>query len=119
MAISGQGTLRIVSNLLESEPDLRDIVLDFVAGLPRQIAGLRAACDALAWDELTLLSHRLKGSGGSYGYPDLSDAAARAEAAARLRDRDAVAAEINYLEQLVHAVQSGLLPDSHAGPQPI
>ncbi len=108
MLPNSAATQPLRSTLLDTEPDLRDVVEEFVAGLPAQVSALQDAAGRLAWDEITLLSHRLKGSGGSYGYPDLSKAAALAEQAALQQDRESALTAVAHLERLVNAVRAGL-----------
>jgi HPt (histidine-containing phosphotransfer) domain-containing protein len=60
------------SELLASDPDLLDIVEEFVDSLGTRIAELKKAFAEQNWSELTTLAHRLKGAGGSYGYPEIS-----------------------------------------------
>ena len=70
---------KLVSHLVQESPDLRDIVQEFVQGLAPQVGQLKEAYEKLDWQMLTVLSHRLKGAGGSYGYPDISRLCAEME----------------------------------------
>ena len=71
---------RLVSELLREDPDLRDLVEEFVGGLSQRLAEFKQAFEELDWDRLRALAHRLKGASGSYGYPDVSRLAMRMEA---------------------------------------
>lgn len=75
-------TLPLRSTLLATDPDLLDLVRDFVLGLDRRISDMQQARSAGDWIRLRSLAHQLKGAGGSYGYPDLSDLAAQLESVA-------------------------------------
>ena len=59
------------------------LLQDYVGGLPDQIVQLREAREQTDHEQLARLSHKLKGSGGSYGYPDITDVARSCEQAAR------------------------------------
>src|SRR5262249_17904979 len=63
--------------------DFRPLVEEYVRGLPGQV---RAIGDALRGGDLVLagkLAHKLRGSGGMYGFPDLGETAGLLEDAAR------------------------------------
>jgi len=66
---------------------------------------------------LTLLSHDLKGSGGGYGFPELSRLGAALEQFALQEDRPALDAKIaelgHYLDRvrLIQETQSRVSPD--------
>ena len=64
-----------------------DLKTFYRSALPARIAALRAACDAFgagdAAAEATVrqIAHSLRGSGGTYGFPHISAAAAAVEQA--------------------------------------
>lgn len=99
---------RLVSQLLEEDADLRDVVEEFVSGLDRRVVDFRTAYAAHQWDNLMRLAHQLKGAGGSYGYPELSQLGAQMES--RFRAHDAADFEhwIQQLAALTQAAKAGL-----------
>ena len=99
---------KAVSHLLEDDPDLQDIVEEFVAALPERVEELKRAYEALDWDQLTMLAHRLKGASGSYGYPDLSAVAANMEQSFRGQQADTFAEWAKYIEAYASAAKAGL-----------
>ncbi len=108
---STQGTdvpAKLVSQLIEESPDLGDIVAEFVQGLAPQVAQLKQAFEKLDWQMLTVLAHRLKGAGGSYGYPDISRLGAEMEQGFHNQDAENFQAWITRLNELVTAAQAGL-----------
>ncbi len=70
-------------SLLGDDPDIRPLIRRFVDALPDRIRAMEAAI--LSGDLVTLgrLAHTLKGSSGSYGFPQLAGAAAELELALR------------------------------------
>ena len=68
------------------------------------------------------LAHQLKGAGGGYGYPVLTEAGKQLEGAARAHDREAAGLALGRLAALVRAVTSGRFGKtdtkvtSHEGP---
>ncbi len=99
---------KLISQLLIDAPDLRDVVEEFVHGLGERIEELRTAYAQLDWERLRTLAHRLKGAGGSYGYPALSQLAAQMECAFRAHCADQFNAWIRRLEELSAAARAGL-----------
>jgi signal transduction histidine kinase/CheY-like chemotaxis protein/HPt (histidine-containing phosphotransfer) domain-containing protein len=69
----------IVSNLLQSQPDLAHLVAEFVDFLPAKIDALSSAAREKDWETLKDEAHQLKGVGGGYGYPGLTELAGKLE----------------------------------------
>jgi HPt (histidine-containing phosphotransfer) domain-containing protein len=99
---------RIESRLLENDPDLRDIVEEFVAGLEGRLDELKLAYERLEWEQLTLIAHRLKGAGGSYGYPDISTLCADLERDFRKQQDSGILERFETLRQIAAAAVAGL-----------
>lgn len=99
---------KLTSDLLQSDPDLLDIVQEFVDTLHARIAELQAAYSTQNWDTLTMLAHRLKGAGGSYGYPDISELGATMEQQFKAHSAAAFQSWITQLETLASAARRGL-----------
>jgi signal transduction histidine kinase/CheY-like chemotaxis protein/HPt (histidine-containing phosphotransfer) domain-containing protein len=59
------------------DPDMIDVIRRFVTTLPERVAAMQAAEGAA----LQRLAHQLKGAAGGYGFPAITDAAARLEKA--------------------------------------
>ena len=68
---------------LAGDPELRELIEQFVAELPERLARMRSAACADNLPEVGRLAHQLKGAGGSYGFPQISAAARELERAAR------------------------------------
>lgn len=100
--------VKLHSQLLAEDPDLRDIVEEFVAGLDERLSEMRDAHAKLDFAALRTLAHRLKGAGGSYGYPDLSKIAAAMEEEFKQFQAANFEQEIQALSGLVQAAKAGL-----------
>ena len=97
---------RPLRSSLMNNPKMRDLLDRFVDQLPRQVAQMRDAFDAGDLEALLDLAHRLSGSGGGYGYPDITSAARAIEASIRNgHDPEDVSAAINALQQLSKRVE--------------
>jgi HPt (histidine-containing phosphotransfer) domain-containing protein len=88
----------------------RELQREYLDELPRSLAELRAALVAFRRGEDTLPAlktglHRLAGSGGSYGFPEISEIARAAEHFVMTGPRPA---EAGRLEEAVHRLESVL-----------
>ncbi len=99
---------KLVSQLLEEDAGLRDIVDEFVQGLTTRLAEIEAAHAEMDWELLTTLAHRLKGASGSYGYPDISRLCAEMGAAFRAHQAQDFQARLRHLAALTKAARAGL-----------
>lgn len=63
----------ITSELLLDDPDLLDLINRFILRLPGMRDAITKAYDAEDWELLTNLVHQMKGVGGNYGYPILTN----------------------------------------------
>ncbi len=68
---------------LEDDPDMTELIEGFTRGLPAQAQRLEDALDANDREAVRRLAHQLKGSAGGYGFPTITEAAARLEQVAR------------------------------------
>jgi HPt (histidine-containing phosphotransfer) domain-containing protein len=75
----------IGSQLVRENPSLTGIVLEFVEGLKPRLVRMEDALRAFDFETLRIAAHQLKGSGGGFGYPLLSQKAARLEHGAKTR----------------------------------
>jgi len=65
------------------DPDMGELVELFLAELPDRVAALERAMRARDAEMISHLAHQLKGAGGGYGYPAITDNALLLERAAR------------------------------------
>ena len=73
---------------LAGDPCLGPIVAQFVEGLPDKISALRRHVAGRNYEQVLRDAHQLKGSAGSYGFPDITARAAALESTARSGDRE-------------------------------
>ena len=88
------------------DPDMLEIVREFAQELPERAASLDALLKAERLSELQTAAHQLKGSGGGYGFPEITECAARLEQA--LKDgapAPQLAEHTRALVDTLHAVQ--------------
>lgn len=63
------------------DPEFQALIDNYVAGLGRYIEQLDSALQAQDWNSMCSLAHQLKGSGGSFGFTEISATARDLEAA--------------------------------------
>ena len=85
-----------------------ELVGEFVDGLRQRVADMRAALDACNWDRLKALGHQLKGAGGSFGYPMISEVGMQVETATREHQTQVAQGLIDQLEQISASAKAGL-----------
>lgn len=68
-----------------ADPELQEIVADFVGELPRRIEAMRESHRDGSWESLQTLAHQVKGAAGSYGFAPVTPVASALEFAARER----------------------------------
>jgi len=78
-------TAPIVSEFSD-DADMLELVEMFVDELPDRASAIQDAATAEDNDAISHLAHQLKGSGGGYGFPILTDVAAKVEKLARSGD---------------------------------
>ncbi len=95
---------RIPSELVRQDESFADLVQEFLDGLSRRVAEMESA---LAHGDLQALrrhAHQLKGSGGGYGYPALTERAAELERQARVEQLRACQTAMEELKNVVSRV---------------
>jgi CheY-like chemotaxis protein len=103
----GENSPEAIQSEYVDDPDLADIIDEFVAGLPDTFSRMREAMANNHYERLRRLAHQLKGSGGGYGYPQLTDGARIMEDAAEAKDVEAAILTMNQLETLYRAIKAG------------
>lgn len=93
---------------LALDNDLAEIVAMFVDELPDRLEVLREALQAGDREKLGRAAHQLKGSAGSYGFPQITPFAARLEYASRANEAQATLSQmLNELAAACSKAQAG------------
>lgn len=101
-------TRPLVSELLIEAPDYYDLVAAFVDELPGLIQDLQKLHDVEDWDTMSEKIHDLKGLGGGYGYPQISEVATTIESGLLDQQHALIAVQLEKLVQLLDRIQLGL-----------
>lgn len=97
----------LVSTLYETDPDMVEMVKTFLDTYPDYLDQCRAALEAENWEAMQEILHILKGMGGSYGYPSISDTARHAEDSLKAGDHRLATELFEKLVQLNESAQFG------------
>ena len=88
------------------DPLISTILDDYIKGLPEQIGKVSQCLHRADLRALKLIVHQLKGSGGSYGFPEISIRAKNAESAIITKEpMDRITHEVQSLVELIRRVQ--------------
>jgi len=93
---------------LADDPEYRDLLVNFIDSLPVTEYKLKSAHRNNDWNLLSELIHQLKGAGGGYGFPQLSDLAAKIEFQLVNQDQLQVMQLLESLYEMFSRVISGL-----------
>ncbi|MCP5003551.1 MAG: Hpt domain-containing protein [Planctomycetes bacterium] len=103
-----RGVSEVIYSEFAEDSDLVDIIEEFAVGLADDVAAMRKVLDSGNHVGLTRLAHQMKGAGGSYGYPMLTETAKVLEDAAKVADLKVCASALDKLEALCVAVGRGM-----------
>ncbi len=97
----------IESELVREDATFADIVVEFVDGLEARLKKMVAAVETRDFESLRVAAHQLKGSGGGYGYPQLTEQAADLERRAKVEAIEECREALDGLKQLCDRVVVG------------
>ncbi|MEJ2390818.1 MAG: response regulator [Gammaproteobacteria bacterium] len=99
------GVEPLVSELSGQGPDFVEIVRQFVNKLPEQLASIEMAYQENDREKLCEIVHNLKGMGGGFGYPQLTEKAIEIERCLNPDDNSSVGPLIASLQELMQRIQ--------------
>ncbi|MEP6716098.1 MAG: response regulator [Terriglobia bacterium] len=86
-------------------PGLEDIVPGYLEARRAELPEMAHLLAASAFDRLARLSHNIKGTGGSYGFPELTRLGAALEMSAKRPDPGALSLHLNELKDYLGQIQ--------------
>jgi CheY-like chemotaxis protein len=99
--------------LVEVDPELFDLVPVYLQNRAGDLERMQAAVERGDFDTVLGIAHNIQGSGGSFGFADLSEIGAALEEAARARARPEIERQLRRLEHYLARVEV-----SSARPEP-
>ena len=64
-----------LDNNLVNDPEFQALAARFLKNLPQQVSAIISAIEKQDWDQVQRVSHKLKGAGAAFGYPDITSIA--------------------------------------------
>jgi HPt (histidine-containing phosphotransfer) domain-containing protein len=91
---------------LADDPDMREIIDQYVDRLPAQVREMHELLEHKDMTSLGRLAHQIKGSGGGYGFPQLTALAAAANRSIHeLEPIDAIKRQVDSLINYIRQIQ--------------
>jgi len=97
----------IYSTFISEDEDYRKLIDAFVNELKPTTQKLESYCQNEQWEPLSGLIHQLKGLGGGYGFPDITELSAKIEFQIANKNYSNVATLINQLCQITERIILG------------
>jgi signal transduction histidine kinase/CheY-like chemotaxis protein len=92
--------------LAKVDPDLMDLIPGYVQNRFRDVEACRARLQGARFEEIRILAHGMAGSGGAYGFDEITRIGRAMELAARAGDGAACAKAIDELDGYVRRVHA-------------
>ena len=108
----------ILSELMNEDSSFEELVAGFVDRLSDRVAELEGMMRTADFDSVRLAAHRLRGSGGGYGYPIITAVAAKLEKQAASEALDDCIEAITELRSIAGRVQAGFPGSDSRGENP-
>ena len=105
--IKSRNNVVLTSKLLIEEPELIDLIDKFMLRLPVMQTQINQAYETENEEELSGYIHQLKGVGGGYGYPALTDLCAKVELQIKAKNFENVSALMNDFNDMVGQILDG------------
>jgi HPt (histidine-containing phosphotransfer) domain-containing protein len=100
--------MKAIVSQYADDTGLAPIIREFVSCLPERTRAMRSQFSSGNFPELERLAHQLRGAGGSYGYPMLTEVAGSLEETAGQRDGEGAQASLGALEKTCEAIAEGI-----------
>jgi len=100
--IEQKPTAIYISDELADDPEFQALVHKFMDALPRMVDEIAKAAAERDWETLQMLSHNLKGVGGNYGFPQVSELAGRINSELKLAFHGHINRLVSDLESVCH-----------------
>ncbi len=113
VATSSQGPGTILRSEYANDPEMADLIADFVKGLPVHVNAIARANAAGNMEALRTLAHQLKGSGGGYGFAEVSESAGILEQSVKNNAVAEIGPRVLALLDVIARID-GFRPDSYA-----
>lgn len=102
----------IHSDLLHQDSIVKELLADFINELLKMLTHIKMSFVNEEWPNMCATVHDLKGMGGGFGYPQLSELAEKLETELKNENYQAVRMLLNELDNMCQRIKIGKSPDS-------
>lgn len=95
--------------VVEVDRDLADLIPIFLQTRNKDIAGLTTALATNDFSAMRLIGHGMKGAGGAYGFPPVSDMGDSIESAALVGNSEVIKTELARLQSYLARIEIKLV----------
>jgi HPt (histidine-containing phosphotransfer) domain-containing protein len=89
-----------VTNEMQQDPDFQALVQVFLQKLPEMVNDICGSYAKQDWDTMQRVSHKLKGMGGGFGFPELTDIAQKINADVKAGEYEKLDSEVKELQAM-------------------
>lgn len=83
---------------------LERLTENFIAELPKKVSDINQALSNQSWEKIEYVSHFLKGVGGSFGFPEITESATLVNDAIRVKNYDQISKLANNLTTICNEI---------------
>jgi len=91
--------------VVKVDADLEDLIPGYLENRSKDINKIVNCMQAGDYDTIRRLAHRMKGSGGGYGFDGITDIGAAMEQAALARDANGIEEQVRILQDYLTGVE--------------
>ena len=85
--------------------DLEDLIPGYLKRRQEDISAIRNACDACDFENIRILGHSMKGSGGGYGFDQITEIGKLIEESAKNKDPERIREHTDQLAQYLTRIE--------------
>jgi HPt (histidine-containing phosphotransfer) domain-containing protein len=85
--------------------DLEDLIPGYLKRRQEDIAAIRSACDAGDFENIRILGHSMKGSGGGYGFDRITEIGKLIEESSKNKDTASILAHTDELADYLSRIE--------------
>ncbi len=90
--------------IIHVDPELEELIPGYLENRRKNIVSIREALERDDYDIIESLGHSMRGSGGGYGFDDITDLGKSLEQAARDRDSHEISKNVTKLQDYLDRV---------------
>jgi signal transduction histidine kinase len=91
--------------VVHADPEIADLIPKFLENRQKDIDSIRAALEKMDFDTIRVLGHSMKGAGGGYGFPGVTEIGRHLEDAAKIKDTEVILKGIEDLTNYLNSVE--------------